>query len=116
VDGLVLLGDVHHGQRRAARDGPDQQLHVVLQDELLGLADGRAGLVSSSSETISILWPRTPPLGFVALVAGRDHWSWVSAPAVSQPKVVKIGDLGSKVGVFEGYGKYQRGHPDAVES
>src|SRR2546425_12806678 len=32
---------------------------------------------------------------------------WVAAPAVSQPKVVKIGDLGSKVGVFEGYGKYQ---------
>ena len=31
----------------------------------------------------------------------------VAAPAVSQPKVVKIGDLGSKVGVFEGYGKYQ---------
>src|SRR5439155_219734 len=28
-------------------------------------------------------------------------------PAISQPKVVKIGDLGSKVGVFEGYGKYQ---------
>jgi len=23
------------------------------------------------------------------------------------PKVVKIGDIGSKVGVFEGYGKYQ---------
>src|SRR6266581_3846697 len=32
---------------------------------------------------------------------------WVAAPAISQPKVVKIGDLGSKVGVFEGYGKYQ---------
>lgn len=30
------------------------------------------------------------------------------APAPAQaPKVVKIGDLGSKVGVFEGYGKYQ---------
>ena len=28
------------------------------------------------------------------------------APAQGQ-KVVKIGDLGSKVGVFEGYGKYQ---------
>ena len=28
------------------------------------------------------------------------------APAQG-PKVVKIGDLGSKVGVFEGYGKYQ---------
>ena len=28
------------------------------------------------------------------------------APAQSA-KVVKIGDLGSKVGVFEGYGKYQ---------
>ena len=44
VDGLVLLGDVHHRQRRAAGDGADQQLHVVLQDELLGLADGRRGL------------------------------------------------------------------------
>ena len=32
---------------------------------------------------------------------------WVAAPALSQSKVVKIGDLGSKVGVFEGYGKYQ---------
>ena len=32
---------------------------------------------------------------------------WVTAPAMSQSKVVKIGDLGSKVGVFEGYGKYQ---------
>ena len=32
---------------------------------------------------------------------------WVAAPAMSQSKVVKIGDLGSKVGVFEGYGKYQ---------
>src|SRR5439155_645789 len=32
---------------------------------------------------------------------------WIVAPAVSQPQVVKIGDLGSKVGVFEGYGKYQ---------
>jgi branched-chain amino acid transport system substrate-binding protein len=31
----------------------------------------------------------------------------VAPPARSQPKVVKIGDLGSKVGVFEGYGKYQ---------
>ena len=31
----------------------------------------------------------------------------LTAPAVSQQKVVKIGDLGSKVGVFEGYGKYQ---------
>src|SRR5256886_151249 len=29
------------------------------------------------------------------------------APALSQSKVVKIGDVGSKVGVFEGYGKYQ---------
>src|SRR5437870_2619110 len=32
---------------------------------------------------------------------------WIAAPAISEPKVVKIGDLGSKVGVFEGYGKYQ---------
>jgi len=32
---------------------------------------------------------------------------WMATPALSQSKVVKIGDLGSKVGVFEGYGKYQ---------
>ena len=32
---------------------------------------------------------------------------FLAAPAVAQQKVVKIGDLGSKVGVFEGYGKYQ---------
>src|SRR5436309_2596797 len=44
VDRLVLLGDVHHRQGRAARDGADQQLHVVLQDELLGLAHRRRGL------------------------------------------------------------------------
>ena len=31
---------------------------------------------------------------------------WPPVPASAQ-KVVKIGDLGSKVGVFEGYGKYQ---------
>ncbi len=36
------------------------------------------------------------------LVAG-----WAASPATAQQKVVKIGDLGSKVGVFEGYGKYQ---------
>ena len=30
---------------------------------------------------------------------------WVAAPAVSEPKVVRIGDLGSKIGVFEGYVK-----------
>jgi len=39
-------------------------------------------------------------LGSFALLAG------LAAPAAAQ-KVVKIGDLGSKVGVFEGYGKYQ---------
>ena len=32
---------------------------------------------------------------------------FLAAPAVAQQKGVKIGDLGSKVGVFEGYGKYQ---------
>src|SRR5437867_3227746 len=32
---------------------------------------------------------------------------WIAAPAISEPKVVKIGDLGSKIGVFVGYGKYQ---------
>jgi ABC-type branched-subunit amino acid transport system substrate-binding protein len=44
--------------------------------------------------------------GFTVLVA-IAALVWIAAPAVSQPKVVKIGDLGSKVGVFEGYGKYQ---------
>src|SRR5713101_4674962 len=43
----------------------------------------------------------------VVVVLGSCALVWVAAPAVSQPKVVKIGDLGSKVGVFEGYGKYQ---------
>jgi branched-chain amino acid transport system substrate-binding protein len=43
----------------------------------------------------------------VALAALALTGSWMAAPALSQSKVVKIGDLGSKVGVFEGYGKYQ---------
>jgi branched-chain amino acid transport system substrate-binding protein len=43
----------------------------------------------------------------VALGALTLAGSWMAAPARSQSKVVKIGDLGSKVGVFEGYGKYQ---------
>src|SRR5207245_2040673 len=41
--------------------------------------------------------------GAALAVAG----AWMATPALSQSKVVKIGDLGSKVGVFEGYGKYQ---------
>ena len=41
------------------------------------------------------------------LVALAGAGAWMAAPALSQSKVVKIGDLGSKVGVFEGYGKYQ---------
>ena len=43
----------------------------------------------------------------VVLVALTLAAAWMAAPALSQSKVVKIGDLGSKVGVFEGYGKYQ---------
>jgi branched-chain amino acid transport system substrate-binding protein len=43
----------------------------------------------------------------VVLVALTVPAAWMAAPALSQSKVVKIGDLGSKVGVFEGYGKYQ---------
>ena len=43
----------------------------------------------------------------VVLVALTIAAAWMAAPALSQSKVVKIGDLGSKVGVFEGYGKYQ---------
>src|SRR5947208_13851588 len=43
----------------------------------------------------------------VVVLAAAAALVWVAAPAVSQPKVVRIGDLGSKVGVFEGYGKYQ---------
>src|SRR2546428_146821 len=44
----------------------------------------------------------------VVVLAAAAALVWVAAPAVSQPKVVRIGDLGSKVGVFEGYGKYQK--------
>src|SRR5205814_4693241 len=43
----------------------------------------------------------------VPLVAVAAGVAWLAPAAVPQPKVVKIGDLGSKVGVFEGYGKYQ---------
>jgi branched-chain amino acid transport system substrate-binding protein len=43
----------------------------------------------------------------VVVVALTIAAAWMAAPALSQSKVVKIGDLGSKVGVFEGYGKYQ---------
>src|SRR5438094_7741010 len=43
----------------------------------------------------------------VVLVTLAVAGTWMAAPALSQSKVVKIGDLGSKVGVFEGYGKYQ---------
>jgi branched-chain amino acid transport system substrate-binding protein len=43
----------------------------------------------------------------VVLVALTVAGGWLATPARSQSKVVKIGDLGSKVGVFEGYGKYQ---------
>ncbi len=43
----------------------------------------------------------------VVLVALTLAAAWMAGPALSQSKVVKIGDLGSKVGVFEGYGKYQ---------
>ncbi len=40
----------------------------------------------------------------VVLAAGV---AWLAPAAISQPKIVKIGDVGSKVGVYEGYGKYQ---------
>jgi branched-chain amino acid transport system substrate-binding protein len=43
----------------------------------------------------------------VVLAALAVAGGFMTAPALSQSKVVKIGDLGSKVGVFEGYGKYQ---------
>ena len=42
----------------------------------------------------------------LALVVSLALCGWLPANAYAQ-KVVKIGDLGSKVGVFEGYGKYQ---------
>jgi branched-chain amino acid transport system substrate-binding protein len=42
----------------------------------------------------------------LAVLASCGLLAWLAAPAAAQ-KVVKIGDLGSKVGVFEGYGKYQ---------
>jgi branched-chain amino acid transport system substrate-binding protein len=41
------------------------------------------------------------------LVTGLALAGWLLAPASAQQKVVKVGDIGSKVGVFEGYGKYQ---------
>src|SRR5437899_2059104 len=44
VDRLVLLGDVHHGHGGAARDGANDELDVVLEDQLLGLAHGGRGL------------------------------------------------------------------------
>src|SRR5439155_11720598 len=44
VNRLVLLGDVHHRHRRAARHDADEQLHLVLEDELLRLADRGGGL------------------------------------------------------------------------
>src|SRR5262249_38287662 len=43
----------------------------------------------------------------VVLAAVAVAGGLMTHPALSQSKVVKIGDLGSKVGVFEGYGKYQ---------
>jgi branched-chain amino acid transport system substrate-binding protein len=43
----------------------------------------------------------------VVVLALAVAGTWLAGPALSQSKVVKIGDLGSKVGVFEGYGKYQ---------
>src|SRR5688572_10654844 len=43
----------------------------------------------------------------VVLVALTVAASVASVAPAQAPKVVKIGDLGSKVGVFEGYGKYQ---------
>ena len=43
---------------------------------------------------------------FLATLVSLAVLGWLSSPAIAQ-KVVKIGDLGSKVGVFEGYGKYQ---------
>ena len=43
----------------------------------------------------------------LALLGAAALAVFLAAPAVAQQKVVKIGDLGSKVGVFEGYGKYQ---------
>ena len=42
----------------------------------------------------------------LAVLLSCGLFAWLAAPAAAQ-KVVKIGDLGSKVGVFEGYGKYQ---------
>src|SRR5919199_451455 len=43
----------------------------------------------------------------VLLAAALAFPGWLAAPGSAQPKLVKIGDIGSKVGVFEGYGKYQ---------
>jgi branched-chain amino acid transport system substrate-binding protein len=46
-------------------------------------------------------------LGGRVLVLTLVALGWSGALASSPPKVVRIGDLGSKVGVLEGYGKYQ---------
>ncbi len=43
----------------------------------------------------------------VLIVAAGALGAAVALAPAQAPKVVKIGDLGSKVGVFEGYGKYQ---------
>src|SRR5262245_11706964 len=43
---------------------------------------------------------------WLPLVVSLALLGWLAPDAYAQ-KVVKIGDLGSKVGVFEGYGKYQ---------
>src|SRR3989442_14005234 len=43
----------------------------------------------------------------VVLAALAVAGAWMASPALPQSKVVKIGDLGSNVGVFKGCGKYQ---------
>lgn len=46
-------------------------------------------------------------LALVAIFVSLAAVALLARPAATQQKVVKIGDIGSKVGVFEGYGKYQ---------
>ncbi len=77
----------------AHRTGPFDPDRIVV--------DARIVVNATKEEFMKrVTWGFTVLVAIAALV-------WIAAPAGSQQKVVKIGDLGSKVGVFEGYGKYQ---------
>ena len=108
VDGLVLLGDVHHRQRRAAGDGADQQLHVVLKDQLLGLADGRGGLGLVVLGDDLDLVAEDAALG-VQLLDGH-----LDAPRLVFAVALEDADLGAEVADLHDLGLRDGGcrHPD----